>query len=52
MTIITTVETSNEMLRVANDNKHLLSEGEIVLVKNSYGQRKYKKYLDELKLTV
>jgi hypothetical protein len=37
MTIITTVETSDEMLRIANDNKHLLQENEIVVVRNNYG---------------
>lgn len=51
MTITTTVET-NQLERVANENKHLLQENEIIVVRNNYGQRKYKKLLNTLKLVL
>ena len=51
MTIITTAET-REFERIANDNKHLLQENEIIVVRNNYGQRKYRKMLNTLKLVL
>lgn len=51
MKIITTHDI-RDFERIANDNKHLLQENEIVVVRNNYGQRKYKKLLDTLKLVL
>ena len=51
MTIITTAET-DQLERVANENKHLLLENEIIVVRNNYGQRKYRKMLNTLKLVL
>lgn len=47
MTILTTNE---DLLKVAEENKHLLKEEEIVIVKGFYGTRKYKKVDNELRL--
>lgn len=51
MTIITTAET-DQLERIANSSKHLLQENEIIVVKNNYGQRKYRKNLNSLKLVL
>lgn len=51
MTITTTQET-NQFNRIANDNAHLLKEKEVVVIKNNFGQRKYKKFLNTMKLIV
>ena len=43
MTIITTLETTQSIEKMVNDNSHLVEEGEVVKVKNSYSTKTYKK---------
>jgi hypothetical protein len=50
--IILTTQKTDQFQRIANDNKHLLKENEIIVVKNDFGKRKYRKNLDNLKLIV
>lgn len=49
MTILTTQQTDN-FNRIANENKHLLKEKEIIVIRNNFGQRKYRKFLNTMKL--
>ena len=43
MTIITTLETLKAIEEMVNYNSHLVEEGEVVKVKNSYSTKTYKK---------
>ena len=49
MTIITTNE-RNTFEDIANNNKHLIEEGEIIHIKNPYGQRVYYKVEGKMQL--
>lgn len=49
MTIITTNETK-DCEQIANDNKHLLEEGETIRIKSYYGQRVYYKVNNKMEL--
>ena len=43
MLIITTLETIQAIDKMVNNNSHLVEEGEVVKVKNSYSTKTYKK---------
>lgn len=43
MTIITTLETLQAIEEMVNFNSHLIDEGEVIKVKNSYSTKNYKK---------
>ena len=43
MTIVTTLETIQAIDEMINNNSHLVEEGEVVKVKNSYSTKTYKK---------
>jgi hypothetical protein len=49
MTIITTNE-RNTFEQIANHHKHLIDEGEVIRIKNHYGQRVYYKVNDNMQL--
>ena len=49
MTIITTNETK-DYEQIANDNKHLVEEGETIHIKSYYGQRVYYKVDNKMEL--
>lgn len=49
MTIITTDKTKNYE-QIANDNKHLVEEGETIHIKSYYGQRVYYKVDNKMEL--
>lgn len=49
MTIITTNE-SKYYEQIANDNKHLIEEGETIHIKSYYGQRVYYKVNNKMQL--
>ena len=49
MTIITT-NGRKTFEQIANDNKHLIDEGETIHIKSNYGQRVYYKVNDNMQL--
>ncbi len=52
MITVTTTNDKKDHIQVAEENSYLVKEGDFIMIKNSYGQRNFKKTKDGMQLVL